>query len=189
VTAERGVEVTDAELLEQCRAGDDGAFEVIFRRHGPAVYAFLLRMTGDPATAVDLRQEAFVRLWRARDRWAGQANARAFLIHAARALIVDSRRRAAVRTRHRVSAGESLHSSPPAPDELLRREELSRRIEQAIDSLPPRQREVFVMKRDAALSYREIGELLSISPKTVEVHMVGALRTLRKSLYDLRETG
>lgn len=181
-----GDEITDAELLVRCSDGESDAFEVIYRRHAPRLFAFLLRSTGDPALAVDLRQEAFLRLWAARERWGGQPSARAFLIHAARGLMVDARRRSSVRLRHGERAGEIVHSAPAPPDELLHRGELAARIQRAIDALPPRQREVFVMKRDAGLSYREIGDLLGISPKTVEVHMVSALRGLRAALQDLR---
>ena len=77
-------------------------------------------------------------------------------------------------------------STTPAPDTALERERLAARVNAAIDMLPDRMREVFSLKRDAGLTYREIAARLGISPKTVEVQMGNALKRLREALADLR---
>jgi len=60
--------------------------------------------------------------------------------------------------------------------------ELSTEIEKAIDRLPERQREIFILSRKNELTYKEIASLLEISVKTVESQMGSALKTLRKYL-------
>jgi RNA polymerase sigma-70 factor, ECF subfamily len=81
---------------------------------------------------------------------------------------------------------DAEESTSPPPDVVLGEAKLTRRIIHAIDALPDRAREVFILKRDARLSYREIAALVDISPKTVEMHMGRALRLLRENLADLR---
>ncbi len=71
--------------------------------------------------------------------------------------------------------------SPP-PDAEFEAEELWRRLERALDTLPPRTRAAFVLSRREGLSYHEVAARMAISPKTVGVHIGRALATLRNNL-------
>ena len=62
--------------------------------------------------------------------------------------------------------------------------ELSRRIRQALDNLPPAYREAFVMHRFKNMTYKEIASLLNVSPKTVDYRIQQALKLLRIELKD-----
>ncbi len=66
----------DADLMARVRAGDRTAFEVIYRRHEARVFAYLWRLVRDETLAADLRQEVFLRLWRARRAPAGATDRR-----------------------------------------------------------------------------------------------------------------
>ncbi len=177
---------TDDELMARARSGDRYAFEQLYGRHEARVYAFVWRLTGDEAIAADLRQEAFFRLWNARHEWKDGGSVGSYLIGVARNLAVDRHRRQRVHDRWCEEEGHGPPATPPAPDMVMEHQALAIRVHAAIDALPSRPREVFVLKRDAGLSYNEIAALLGISPKTVEVHMGRALRLLRESLSDLR---
>jgi RNA polymerase sigma-70 factor, ECF subfamily len=175
----------DEELMARVRAGDGAAFEAVYRRHKDRVFGYLWRVCGDEAVADDLHQEVFVRLWQARDRWTSSGSLAGYLLRTARNLSLNQHRNQDTRSRAHLEL-QASGTRAPAPDAVLRERDLARRVNEAIDALPERPREVFVLKRDASLTYREIGELLGISPKTVEVHMGKALRLLRERLSDLR---
>ncbi|MDQ3623408.1 MAG: sigma-70 family RNA polymerase sigma factor [Verrucomicrobiota bacterium] len=177
--------LTDNELMVRVRVGDRRAFEHLYERHQARVYAFVWRLMRDEAVAADLRQEAFFRLWEGRGSWKAGGSVPGFLIGVARNLAVDGHRRQVVHDRWTVAAARESPAAP-APDVVLAQEDLVFRVHAAIDSLPDRPREVFILKRDAGLSYIEIAELLGIAPRTVEVHMGKALRLLRGALADLR---
>jgi len=66
------------------------------------------------------------------------------------------------------------------PEQLIIDNELKKRLEQAIQSLPPRCQLVFKLAKENNLSYREIGEILSISVKTVDAHLVTATQKLAR---------
>jgi len=128
---------SDGWLMARVRGGDEAAFEQLYHRHGQAVYAYLWRLLGDEDLAADLRQEAFLRLWRVRERWSGGDGVRGYLIAVARNLVIDSRRRHAVRERTRPVITEELQQAPPSPDQVLARRELAARLDEALDNLPP----------------------------------------------------
>jgi RNA polymerase sigma-70 factor (ECF subfamily) len=88
------------------------------------------------------------------------------------------------RWRDRVERGEniSMISSAPAADEETQFNELVTAVRFAVDELPPRTRQAFLLRRQHGLSYAEIAQVMGIAPKTVEVQIGAALRTLRARL-------
>lgn len=174
--------------MTRVRDGDQSAFEQVYRRHASRVYSYLWRLVKDDSLAADLSQDVFFRLWQARESWKESGSVAGYLVGVARNLAIDRHRRDLMHDRWRAEAEHQQPIGGPAPDVVLAHEDLAIRVHAAIDALPDRPREVFVLKRDAGLSYHEIALLLGISQKTVEVHMSKALRLLRESLSDLRET-
>src|SRR2546428_834584 len=73
-------------------------------------------------------------------------------------------------------------SSVPAADQTIETADLVARLEQALDQLPERRRQVFLLRWKEGKSYHEIARLLGVSPKTVENQMTHALRALRRLL-------
>lgn len=179
---------TDSELMARARTGDRLAFEEIYSRYEGRVYAYLWRLVRDEAVAADLRQDAFLRLWQARKDWKGGGSVAGYLIRAARNLAIDAHRRRRLHHRWQEETMSGPQAAALAPDAVLAQEGLEARVNAAVEALPERPREVFILKRDAGFSYREISELLGISTKTVEVHMGKALRLLRVALADLRDS-
>ena len=177
---------SDDALMEGARSGDASAFKTLYDRHHGRVFAYLSRMVADRAAAADVVQEAFVRLWKARETWEPGGSVAGYLIRTCRRLVVDEQRRKKVRDRWARRTASAPSPSAPAPDVELEQRELAARLASEIEALPERMREVFSLKRDAGLTYREIAEVLGISPKTVDAHMTRALTRLRERLGDLR---
>lgn len=154
--------------------------ELLVRYWGPLV-AYAQRMLGDAAAAEDVVQHAFVRLWEGRSVMPEGDGARALLYRVVRNLVINEWRRDRVQERWMSEQWVDEPEVTPA-DELLEQQELRTAIEAAVEQLPPKRREIFVLSRFHELSNAEIATVLAISPQTVANQLVSALRTLRQLL-------
>jgi RNA polymerase sigma-70 factor (ECF subfamily) len=128
----------------------------------------------------DVVQEAFIRLWRRRDRWDREGSVRALLYTVTRNAALDERRRG-VRD-EKVRHGASRPDAPASPSEDAVAEELRAAAQAAVSRLPPRRQEIFRLAREEGLSYSEIASVLGLSAQTVANHMSMALADLRRDL-------
>jgi len=161
---------------------DAASIEALFRAHYSRLCDFVNCYVRSPETASDLIQDLFVHLWERCDAGDVPLLTTAYLYTAARnrALKHLRHRRVVARWAERV-ASAPLPTGPQA-DERLRTREMAEAIRRAIDALPDRCRQIFLLSREKYLSYAEIAEVLGISVKTVETQMWRALKSLRKSL-------
>ncbi|MGE4065012.1 MAG: RNA polymerase sigma factor [Rhodospirillaceae bacterium] len=146
---------------------------------------FLTARLGDAAAADDVYQELFMRL-KSGALPADLTNPRGYLFRMAYNLANEfarARRRQDARdaqwtetTTHKIG-GDTVADATAADDALASKERLAR-VMHALEDLPPKSREVFVMCRVQGLSHRNIAELMGISTKTVEKHMTAALKHL-----------
>ncbi|ANH08365.1 fec I (plasmid) [Shinella sp. HZN7] len=162
-------------------------------RHSPLLHAFLAvqermraiiyRRVGCRATTADLTQDAFLKLWERRSLLTGVADLAGYLVTTGRNLAADhERRRRIAPFLHGIEGLERIADpAPSAEDVVMGRDDL-RRLQAAIDSLPPKCRQVFLLSRLEGLTYAEIGARLNISPKTVFSHMVTALERLKAEM-------
>ena len=184
-------ERTDEELLADFQQGDAGAFERLLARHRAPLYTFLVRMLGDREKAEDLAQETFLRIVKGAQAWEHRARFQTWLFTIARNLCVDASRR------DRFRRADSLDQSgpddgPAMVDSVPGREidpargaqsaRLRPLLQKALLSLPPEQREVFVLREQAGVPFKEIAELVGVNENTVKSRMRYALEGLRKAL-------
>ena len=190
---------TDAELMLAFRGGDARAFESLVQRHQRGIYNFILRSVRDRARSEELLQEVFLRVVRAKDRYERTAKFTTWIYAIARNLCVDESRRARFRDhesldaplRRRRAPGSATLGSTLASDDLLpelvaESPRLRERLNAAVLRLPADQREVFLMRLMAGMSFREIGETVGAPENTVKSRMRYALDKLREELADLR---
>lgn len=150
---------------------------------------FLTARLGDRAAADDIYQELFVRL-RSGGLPADVSNPRGYLFRMAYNLaneLARARRRQDARdalwtesTTHKI--GEQAVSEDAAADDILDSKERLAAVMRALDGLPAKSRDVFLMCRVKGLSHREIADAMGISTKTVEKHMTAALKHLTLNL-------
>src|SRR2546423_9104270 len=171
------------DLVARIRVGDEAAFEAIFRAHYDALCRYVAPYLGSRDAAEDAVQGVFVRIWEDRARCVVR-DLRHYLYAAVRRRAISQVRRSAVRRRAAplLMIDEIGGANGPPPDAEFDAAELWRRLERALDMLPPRTRAAFVLSRREGLSYHEVAARMAISPKTVGVHIGRALATLRKSL-------
>ena len=184
-------ERTDEELLAAFQQGDAGAFERLLRRHRAPLYTFLLRMLGDREQAEDLAQETFVRVIKGAAAWEHRARFQTWLYAIARNLCVDRARRDKFRRMDSADAPldedgptilDRAASDAPGPDRAVESERLRPLLARALLALPAEQREVFILREQAGLPFKEIATLVGANENTVKSRMRYALEGLRKAL-------
>lgn len=184
-------DLSDEELLGRFQQGDAGAFERLLRRHRGPVYTFAARMLGDPQRAEDVAQETFLRIVRGAGDWEARARFTTWMYTIARNLCADAARREKVR---RGPGGEAPGAEGPAVEEMPgdgpspERSAESLRLRpvllRALAALPDDQREVFVLREQAGLPFREIASVAGINENTAKSRMRYALEALRRLLSE-----
>ena len=153
-----------ANLVEKQTAEFSQSFEVTFLEHWPQVYAFLVRLVGDPAEAEDLALETFLRLYQRPPANDQQLNMGGWLHRVASNLGLNAIRSWKRRQRYELENGKSVLQEHPAnnPAELFTAEEEHQLVRQILAEMNPRQARLLIL-RHTGLAYREIADLLGLS--------------------------
>jgi RNA polymerase sigma-70 factor (ECF subfamily) len=172
-TTESGID--ELSVAMRFADGDCRAFEQLLTVYWRPVLALSTRLLHDSEAADDVAQETFLRVWINRaEIQPGQL--RAYIFRVARNLVIDETRKRGVRAQ---AIGIPL---PMPPDRVVERAEQHDAIRHALDALPPRRREAFMLAYLHELSYKEAAEVLGVSVATVKNHVAAALVDLRRSL-------
>ena len=155
--------------------------------HEAALTRFLKRNWNDVAEVADLRQETYARAYDAA-RKALPLYPKSYLFGIARNLMIDQLRQKKVVAIDAVADLEALHiaSDDPGPERHYQGRQDLRRLHAALDQLPPRCREVVVLRKVEQLSQREIAARMGFSENTVEHQVVKGLRLLADTMFGHR---
>jgi RNA polymerase sigma-70 factor, ECF subfamily len=156
-------------------------FEEFFKQYRLRAFSFALQMAGNREDAMDLTQEAFLRLHRDWKRRDPPQPAAPWFYKVLRNLAIDLLRK---RAAGRECAVEELllESGEPDPESAAARNELTARVWEAIRRLPIDQREALLLRDWHGLSYAEIAEAVGASAGTVSSRIHDARTTLRKRI-------
>lgn len=162
---------------------DRNAFEIVFRSYYSELCSFALRYVQNKDEAEGLVQDLFCYLWENLDRLVIKTSLKSYLYQAVRNRAFNRFKHEHVKSDHQ---SHLERTSTPALDssKVLEAKELQGIIDQSINALPQKCREVFELSRYQGLKYKEIAEQLGISIKTVENQMGKALKHLRSELSD-----
>jgi RNA polymerase sigma-70 factor (ECF subfamily) len=168
-------------LFVRLAAGDDAAFDTIFRTWYAPLVRVATYLLHDAGIAEEVVQDVLLEVWRRRATLAFEQEPRRYLMRATRnrALNHVRHQQVAARAAARDISEESHAATAPAKVDAA---ELEAAIAQAVATLPERCRAVFELSRRHHMSYAQIAEALDIAPKTVENQMGKALRMLRVAL-------
>jgi len=171
----------DELLLRKIKAGDERAFELVFKNYYPHLVLLAQKYLGDRDLSESAVQSVFVKMWETRDK-VEIRSLKGFLV-------VAVRNRCTNELKHRqvVREYEKEHEQPETAWMTFNENVYLQRINNVIDELPEQRKRIFKMSRMDGLKYREIAEKLNISPKTVEVQMGKALKYLREQLQPLKK--
>lgn len=154
-------------------------FKQVFDKHYDAVRNFLYYKLGDVDLADDLVQEVFLKTWEKRDT-IKMETVQNLLFTIANHLAINHFKSA--KTRFEFKLKNESQTTYESPEYVMEKDEFALRLEEAISSLPEKQRVVFLMNRIDELTYKEIAERLEVSLKAVEKRMHEALEHLLKKI-------
>jgi RNA polymerase sigma-70 factor (ECF subfamily) len=173
---------SDGDLMVGLGRGETACLAELLRRHRNAVVGFAAALV-DPDTAEDVAQETFLRVSAHASRWRPLGPVRAYLLHIARNVALNERRRQRNRFSLLGAARSALNGrSVPTPGELLDESELRAAILRALDAMPVRRREVFALVRFGGLSYREAATVMGTSEQTAANQMSRAMADVRRAI-------
>ena len=172
---------SDEALVTRWREGDQRAATALVARHAPAIAGYIASL-GCRTGGEDLVQDTFVRAFGALEGFRGESALRTWLFSIARRLVLD-RRRAARRQPEAVPIEDADLVAAGDPLEGLVAREAHARMRGALARLTATQREVFLLRVNEGLSYREIAGLASTTEGAARVHYHNALRVVKESLH------
>ena len=184
--ATAGCEAADAELVAAVRAGDDSAFEELYRRYQPRISRFVCGMLRDSARCEDVAQEAFLSALRRMRATDAEINFKPWIYQIARNAAIDSYRRNNHAVEVSMDADDGLRASDRhrlvgldgSPDAALVTKERMDHLQGAFDELSDVHTRVLVMRELEGMSYREIGQKLDLTRPAVESALFRARRRL-----------
>ena len=173
---------TDEILFRNIQQGYEDAFEALFLRHYAALCAYA-RTFVEPDDGQEIVSDVMVWLWENRGMQTFELSLKSYLFRAVKNRCLTLITRNEVKQRIRQNIFEDLQSQYDDPDFYIV-DELSRKIEEALQRLPENVREAFELNRFKNLTYNEIAVRLGVSPKTVDYRIQQALKQLRVELKD-----
>jgi RNA polymerase sigma-70 factor (ECF subfamily) len=162
----------------------EAQFGQLFRDHFKELCFTALRYTKDMETAREIVQESFLHLWEKRDRIDPGRAVKSYLTVTVRNLSLNWLRDHRKFDNTLLSLEGIGPETEPESGDLLIAGEILQRIQEAVEELPDRCREVFTLNRYQELKYHEIADRLGISVKTVETQMSKALQHMRVRLKE-----
>lgn len=181
----------DRRLIVRAQAGETGAFRLLVERHQRRVFAIALGLVRDEQDAREIAQEAFLRVHKGLAQFQGGSSFFTWLYRIVTNLSIDlmrkpSRREAELHFALEADEGESslLPPSDADPYDVVRRGQLSSRISDALEQLPPYHRGVILMREVEGMSYEEMAEAMQVSKGTIMSRLFHARKKLQRALSD-----
>lgn len=172
----------DQARVTAARAGDTGAFEVLYRCHAARIHALCVRMTGSRAAAEDCVQETFVQAWRHLDEFEGRSGFGTWLHRIAVNCVLGWQRAESRRPSGHLAAVDADRPDPWGADHAVGDAGLDLDLERAIASLPEGARNVLVLHTIGGYSHEEAAAMLGIAVGTSKAQLHRARRLLEARL-------
>lgn len=180
----RSVEDIALEKKRDLINGDRDAYAWLFRTYHAALLRYARRLSGSEDAAYDILQDVFMKVWDVRETLEPDGAIAPFLYTMTR-----NRALSVLRKETRSSPLDDLVTEPVASEsgaEKMEERDLKARMKRWLQSLPERRREAFELSRVHGLTHHEIGRVMQVSERTVDAHIMQALKYLRMQLEHYR---
>jgi RNA polymerase sigma-70 factor (ECF subfamily) len=161
---------TEKALLIKVAGGDQYAFRELYLHWHQVLAGYIYRITESKSLTEEIVQDAFLKIWMARETLAEIDNFKHFLLVVSRNQAFDVLKKQLKEQENR-RAWEKSNSDQTYNEQAESGTFSSSVIDAAIDQLPPRRKEVWLLSRHERLRHKEIAERLGISPESVKTHL------------------
>jgi len=176
--------VTDIEILLIAKTDKRKAFELAFSIFWETLYRQAYRKVQSQDTAKDLTQEVFITFWDNLDKLTDYDKLLPYLYTVLRNKTLKLFEKDAVRFRYATSLSSAEETTEPSSHHLLLGKELLSVITDEVEKMPPRMKEIYVLKKNSYFSISDIAEKLCLSEQTVKNQLQSATNRLKTRLRD-----
>ena len=173
---------SDLAIFDSIKKGDLPTFEAFFRKHYAEVVRYSHRFVRDNLAAEEIAQEVFTYIWEKRATINIQSSLASYLFQAAKNRSINYIKLELPKIQSQTDITEIDIGLDATDSDEEKSALIGKMVKKAIDALPTKCKEIFVLSRSEGLTYDEIAEVLDLSKKTVENQMGIALKKLRERL-------
>lgn len=175
-------EISDEDLMQAYAKNDLLSFNKLYERYRLALYRYMRRqLFASDAILDELYQDVWLKLINSRNQYQVKASFKTFLYQIANNTLKDYFRRESVRTiMSNIEDDSAIIDEALQPDEMMAKNHLKMKFKQAINELPQKQRDVFLLREEAGLTSVQIAEVMQVSVDTVKSRMRYAVARLKE---------
>jgi RNA polymerase sigma-70 factor, ECF subfamily len=192
--------LSDEELIEIYRKREGEwqmAFELILKRYQGPLYSFILRMVKNQTVAEDLFQEVFVSIIKALPSYRAENKLKSWIYRIANNLTIDHLRKTKrrktssieeeiIQKNDRALRVEDILVSPEeSPEKIIEKKELKKTLLECLEELTAEQKQVFLLKHQGGLSFKEIANVMKCPLNTALGRMNMAIKKIQKRLVEI----
>ena len=175
------IKLVDDEVIINIKNGDVSAFENLYHLFYPKVYIFIEKHLQAPQDAEELTQDIFLKIWKNRASINLSQSIDGYIFKIAKNTLIDFyRKKKATNLSIEKIQINSYQDIDPASQ--LHQKELAHLLTQAIENLPQKRKNIFLLSREEGLTYNQIANKLGISVKTVETQISLSLKSIKQKL-------
>ena len=171
----------DADILKDIAAGSSKAFRALYSQWEPTLSSFIFQVTRSKVITAEIVQDVFLKIWMTRESLVEVKDFKAYLfvISKNRAINALKKSLADLERIKKYASEVPFNEQPVEDDDAQLHFSL---IDEAIDQLSPRQKEIFLLHRHERHSYREIAEQLGIGKESVKTHLSLAIKSIKNHI-------
>lgn len=171
---------SNTELVKLLKKGDMAAFDTIYGKYCHKLHQFVFMYLKQEKDTEDIVQEVFIKIWQSREKIDIYASFESFLFtityNATMSLL--RKRMSETKSREYLKSMQQIETAEQVIDELQFKE-LNQKLQNLLEQLTPRQKEIYLLSRDEGYTHEEIAQKLNISESTVNNHLVKVLKFLK----------
>jgi len=178
------VNYLENQLIARCQNGDTAAFGLLVQNYRRQLYSYLLKLSGDRFSAEDLFQETLIRVWRSIPKYNNKNKFSSWLFSIAHNLAIDSFRKRKVKNIFHANDEANNFIASTNHEKEIEFNETKMMLQQAVLTLPEKQKEVFLLRQHGEMTFKEIAKTTDQPLNTVLSHMNYAVKKLKKVLRE-----
>jgi RNA polymerase sigma-70 factor (ECF subfamily) len=172
----------EKDLVMLLNEGNEAAFEELYHLYNNRLLGYLIKLVKTETFASEILQETFIKIWNNRQNINPEQSFRSYLFRISGNLVYDFFRKAARDKKLEAALINNACDKYRHVEEKFCMKEIGQLLQNAIDMLPPKRRQVFQLVKMEERSYEEVSKLLHVSTSTINDHVVKATKYIRENL-------